>query len=63
MGNYPVNNDVQLITDEQMKAHNGLELFDQKALESNSRKLKVEKTMTVRDLYRFVARNMVSLSQ
>jgi hypothetical protein len=43
-----------------MKVHNGFELFDPRALEATpNNKLKVEKSMSIRDLYSFVANNVV----
>lgn len=42
-----------------MKAHHDFELFDNRTLEAQSRKLKVQKTMTYRDLYKFIAANLV----
>lgn len=49
----------QLVTDEKLKTHTGFELYDIKELEDNCRKLRVEKTMSVHDLYKFVANNLV----
>lgn len=49
----------QLILDEEMKSHHEFELFDSRTLEAQSRKLKVQKTMTYRDLYKFIAANLV----
>jgi hypothetical protein len=48
-----------MILDEEMKAHHEFELFDSKQLEVQSRKLKVQKNMTYKEMYKFVAANMV----
>ena len=50
----------QLILDEDMKANHEFELFDFRALEAQNRKMKVQKNMTYKELYTFVATNMVS---
>jgi ubiquitin carboxyl-terminal hydrolase 7 len=50
--------EITLILDEEMKAHHEFELFDNRALEVVSRKLKVQKNMTYRDLYKFIAANL-----
>ena len=43
-----------------MKANHEFELFDFRALEAQNRKMKVQKNMTYKELYTFVAANMVS---
>ncbi|CAK5096106.1 unnamed protein product [Meloidogyne enterolobii] len=50
--------EISLILDEEMKSHHEFELFDSRTLEAQSRKLKVQKNMTYRDLYRFIAANL-----
>uniref|UniRef100_A0A915LYV6 Ubiquitin carboxyl-terminal hydrolase 7 n=1 Tax=Meloidogyne javanica TaxID=6303 RepID=A0A915LYV6_MELJA len=50
--------EISLILDEEMKSHHEFELFDSRTLEAQSRKLKVQKTMTYRDLYKFIAANL-----
>ena len=50
--------EVTMILDEEMKAHHEFELFDSKQLEVQSRKLKVQKNMTYKEMYKFVAANM-----
>lgn len=51
----------QLILDEEMKDHHEFELFDFHALEVLNRKMKVQKNMTYKELYKFVATNMVGM--
>lgn len=50
--------EITLVTEEDLKAHTGFELFDQNTLEVQCRKLKVEKAMTYHDLYKFIGSNM-----
>uniref|UniRef100_A0A1I8BMR8 Ubiquitin carboxyl-terminal hydrolase n=1 Tax=Meloidogyne hapla TaxID=6305 RepID=A0A1I8BMR8_MELHA len=50
--------EISLILDEEMKSHHEFELFDSRTLEAQSRKLKVQKNMTYRDLYKFIAANL-----
>lgn len=45
--------------DEVLKAHHEFELFDTKILEIPNKKMKVQKNMTFRDLYKFIADNLV----
>lgn len=42
-----------------MKAHHEFELFHTRITEVQARKLKVQKSMTYADLYRFIAKNLV----
>uniref|UniRef100_A0A914H2D2 Ubiquitin carboxyl-terminal hydrolase 7 n=1 Tax=Globodera rostochiensis TaxID=31243 RepID=A0A914H2D2_GLORO len=50
--------EITLILDEEMKAHHEFELFDGRMTEVQTRKLKVQKSMSYMDLYKFIAKNM-----
>ncbi|KAL3121385.1 hypothetical protein niasHT_004969 [Heterodera trifolii] len=50
--------EITLILDEDMNAHHEFELFDGRMTEIQARKLKVQKSMTYMELYKFVATNM-----
>lgn len=43
-----------------MKNHTGFELFDAKEADILCRKLRVHKSMTIKELYAYVAINLVS---